>query len=128
MFIVTGYGVLFFQFKLVNYGKLQSEKKHSISQNTSSSILTGNVADILKSVSLSFVCASILYGFCHFGSRVSERFEDVGMAFYRLSWYLLPVEMRKKLSTTIAITQKRLYVRGSVPIYSMRELFLKVLL
>lgn len=67
-----------------------------------------------------------LYGFCHFGNRVTERYTQVGDALYRMAWYLFPVRMRNKLPICLAIAQRNVYVRSGANIYSMRELFFQV--
>lgn len=68
----------------------------------------------------------ILFQFCHFGNRVTQRYEDVGDAVYRMAWYALPLDMQKRLPVSIAISQKRVYVRGGADIKSTRELFIQV--
>lgn len=67
------------------------------------------------------------YAFCHYGDKLTERYENVGGAIHRMAWYLLPVKIRRKLPTTLAIAQKRVYVRGSAQIFSTRTLFMEVI-
>lgn len=67
-----------------------------------------------------------LYLYCHFGDQVTQRFEDIGDAVYQIDWYALPLDMQKNLPMVIALTQKRVFVRGFADTRSTREVFKKV--
>lgn len=69
----------------------------------------------------------LLYLFCHFGNIVTSRFEALGDKLYMLKWYTLPLDMQKDLARVIAISQKRVFVRGYADIRSTRQLFKKVI-
>ena len=53
-----------------------------------------------------------LYLFCHFGSRVTERFSDVDRAFYELTWYELSLDMQKCVPMAISLAHKEIYLQG----------------
>lgn len=67
-----------------------------------------------------------LFLFCDFGNRVTQRYEDVGDKVYQMAWYSFPLNIQKKLKSTIAISQKNIYVRGA-EFETTREMFMRVL-
>lgn len=91
------------------------------------SIRALNIPGILQSLSAMNSITIALYLFCHFGDQVTQRFEDVSEAVYQLSWYSLPLELQKHLPTVIAMSQKRVFVRGFADTRSTREVFRKVI-
>lgn len=85
-----------------------------------------DVPMILQSASLIFLIVTTLYLFCYFGGQVTQRFEDIGNVLYQLDWFLLPLDLQKILPIVIALTQKRVFVRGFANTRSTREVFIKV--
>lgn len=87
---------------------------------------TFNIPGFTQSVCAISSFVGALYLFCYFGDQVTQRFEDVGDSVYELSWYLLPLDMQKRLPMVIALTQRRVFVRGFADTRSTREVFRKV--
>lgn len=75
---------------------------------------------------LMLMLPTTLYLFCHFGDRVTQDFEAIADEIYHLYWYMLPLDIRKRLPIGIAMAQKRVYVRGFADTRSTREVFMKV--
>lgn len=69
----------------------------------------------------------MLYAFCEIGETITNRFEALGDKVYQLNWYTLPLSMQKDLVRVIAISQKRVFVRGYLDIQSSRQVFKKVI-
>lgn len=63
--------------------------------------------------------------FCHFGGKMTQRFEDVGNAVYQLLWYRLPLNMQNDLRMMILLSQKNIYVRGYGDTRSTHSVFKK---
>lgn len=90
-------------------------------------LAAGDVAAIFQElVPPGFSSLSWLYALCHFGDHLTERFNDVGDAFYRLSWYQFPVNMQKDLIFVIAAAQKKVFLRGYAGTFCTREVYKKV--
>lgn len=73
------------------------------------------------------VIFSFLYLFFHYGESVTSRFDALGDKMYQLNWYTLPLDMQKDLGVVIAISRRRVFVRGYADIRSTRESFRKVI-
>lgn len=70
---------------------------------------------MFHSVQITFagsVAMSLLYYLCYSGSKIVTRFEDVSHEIYKISWYLLPLDMQKPLPTMIAFAQNPVYLQG----------------
>lgn len=72
------------------------------------------------------VMSSSLYAFCDFGDRITQEFKKIEIEFYQLPWYLLPMDMQKKLPLMIAITQKEVVIKGFGSTSCNRESFTQV--
>lgn len=66
------------------------------------------------------------YLFCHFGGNITEKFEDIGDFVYQLEWYRLPLDIQQDLETMIAISQKKIYMRGYGDTRTTHSVFKKV--
>lgn len=66
--------------------------------------------------------------FCHFGDRITHRFNDVADALYELTWHKLPLDQQKMLIMMIAFGQKSVYLRGFGDTRCTHEAFIKVCL
>lgn len=64
--------------------------------------------------------------FCHFGGKVTQRFEDIGYAIYQLEWYRCPSDMQKKFPIVISLAQKRIFMRGYGDTCTTHSIFKKV--
>lgn len=113
---------LFLQIK-INSIKMQILTSDSI---CSQSLRSGHFTSSLQTLVLILLIMVSLYLYCHFGDQVTQRFEDVGDAVYQIDWYALPLDMQKNLPMVIALTQKRIFVRGFADTRSTREVFKKV--
>lgn len=81
---------------------------------------------VQSAISIS-VLIPTLYMFCHFGSQVTHRFEDVADAIYQLEWYRLPLDSQKHLPMMLAMAQKKIYLRAfGRNIHCSRGVFAKV--
>lgn len=70
--------------------------------------------------------SSSLCAFCDFGERVTQEFGKIEIEFYQLPWYLLSMDMQKKLPFVIAITQKEVVIKGFGSTSCNRENFTQV--
>lgn len=89
-------------------------------------IMEGDIMGLVQIIIILISHTLSQYLFCHFGDRVTQRFEEIGDALYNISWYLLPPKVQKHLPVAIANAQKRVYVQGCADIRSNKELFRKV--
>ena len=64
--------------------------------------------------------------FCHYGGKITQQFEEIGDAVYQLEWYRLPVKMQNDLRIMIALSQKRVYMRGYGDTRTTYSVFKKV--
>lgn len=57
-----------------------------------------------------------LFGFCEFGERLREAFDEINMVLNQIKWYLLPRKTQKILSIMLMFTQRpvELDIFGSV--------------
>lgn len=90
--------------------------------------MNGNVIVLLRTINITGLGIASLYFLCSLGERLTQRFEDLGDAFYDFSWYSLPVSMQKEFKLMISISQKPVYLRGYVNTRANRILFAAVLL
>lgn len=82
--------------------------------------------DILH-MGIMVVCALFpFFLFCHYGGKITQQFEEIGDAVYQLEWYRLPVKMQNHLRTVIAVSQKRIYMRGFGNTRTTHSVFKKV--
>lgn len=84
------------------------------------------LGSLLQIVIIVFILIVGLYCFCHFGDRVTQRFEDVSDSVYLISWHLLPLNTQSQLPMIISQAQKKVYVSGYADIHSTRQMFTKV--
>lgn len=56
----------------------------------------------------------MLYLFCYFGNRMTERFHCIGDGMYDSAWYLLPLHLQQNFLMMIASGNKEIYIRGLV--------------
>lgn len=89
-------------------------------------IETGDMVSILRTLMLAFATLIPFFLFCHFGGNVTTRFQDIGNVIYQLEWYNLPLDMQKDLLPFIALSQKRIYMRGYGDTRSTQSVFKKV--
>lgn len=89
-------------------------------------IETGDMVSILRTLMLAFATLIPFFLFCYFGGNITTRFEDIDNATYQLQWYNLPLDMQKDLLPLIALSQKRIYMRGYGNTRSTQSVFKKV--
>lgn len=90
------------------------------------SIRSGDISGILQISSLLSLCFLHLCLFSIFADYITSRFQSLGDIIYQINWYVLPVDMQKNLQSVIAMSQKRVFVRGYADVRSTREAFRKV--
>lgn len=61
-----------------------------------------------------------------FGQRVTTELAKINESSYVISWYLMPVNVQKKIPAIMAIAQRPLYFRGYMNIQCTHEFFEKV--
>lgn len=65
--------------------------------------------------------------FCHFGNKLTQRFEDVGdNAYAYVAWYMLPMDMQKSYPMILRLGQRNVYLRGYGRARFSREVFMLV--
>lgn len=65
--------------------------------------------------------------FCHFGNKLTQRFEDVGdNAYAYVAWYMLPMDMQKSYPMILRLGQQNVYLRGFADTRFTREVFMLV--
>lgn len=70
----------------------------------------GEVSDFLHSFMMMSSAFFWMFGFNFFGSRVTTAFEDLSESVYQCDWYLLPFDMRKHITTILAMAQKPVHM------------------
>lgn len=81
----------------------------------------------IQSSSPTSVIVFWLFLFCHFGNKLTQRFEDVGdNAYAYVAWYMLPMDMQKSYPMILRLGQRNVYLRGFAGTRFTREVFMLV--
>lgn len=71
---------------------------------------------------------SSVYFLCEIGDNVTQRYENVSRTVYQLNWYMLPLNMQRKLPSILAMTEKNIFIRGFARFHCTRTIFSQVLM
>lgn len=55
--------------------------------------------------------------------KVTTEFENITYSAYAISWYLMPVEVQKKIPAMITVAQRPIYLRGLLNIECTHAFF-----
>ena len=87
---------------------------------------TGNIVGIIHIGLIVLSTMVPFFLFCHYGGKITQQFEEIGDAAYQLEWYRLPLKMQNDLRIVVALTQKRIYMRGFGDTRTTHAVFKKV--
>lgn len=76
---------------------------------------------------MGFWAFSILFLFCEFGERVTDRFDMFGDNLQRCDWYKLPFKMKRMYLIFLSDTQQSKNITTYANILNTRETFKKVI-
>lgn len=54
----------------------------------------------------------ICFGYCYYGQHLTSSFETIERTIGDMAWYLMPIEVQKKLPSMLLISQKPVYMKG----------------
>lgn len=64
--------------------------------------------------------------FSYFGEIMTAEYRNIESGIYQMSWYLMPIEVRKKVSTMLRIAQRLVLLEGFLAFNCTYEFFIKV--
>lgn len=59
---------------------------------------------------------------------MTSEFEKINESIYSMTWYILPVEVQKKLPAMMATAQREVYLQGFAEIHCSFIIFAKVII
>lgn len=68
----------------------------------------------------------VLFVFCYFGEKLTTEYEKIEHTVYQTTWYLMPIEMQKKIPSLLAITYRTVHLCGFANIQCTHEFFKRV--
>lgn len=89
-------------------------------------IKAGDSFDIVRPTVVIVYIAFTMFIYCYLEEQIVAAFEKINESAYEMSWYLMPIDMRKQLLSMMAIAQRPVYLRGFGSIRCSHAFFRKV--
>lgn len=83
-------------------------------------------SDFMGALTILIAVMSWLFSFCTFGNSLTVRFSQLDCIIFEGPWYLLPIDMQKKLPFVMMVAQKPVYMKGFAKFQCTREVFARV--
>lgn len=68
----------------------------------------------------------MIYIICHLGHDITQRYSQIGIEMYAISWYKLPTHEQNNWPIMIVLTQKRIGLRSFGTLNLNRETYMEV--
>lgn len=83
----------------------------------------GYVFQAIRPIIVLAVLFECTYFLCNFGQKLTNEFENISDSVYKMHWHLMPIEVRKKLPTIMAVAQRPVYIKGFARIQGTHEFY-----
>lgn len=91
-------------------------------------IQQGAAITVIRPTAYLIFVITVCFVLCHYGERVTIEYEKINISIYRMCWYSMPIGVRKKLPTMMAMSQRPVYLKGFATIQCTHEFFANVIL
>lgn len=93
----------------------------------SQSIRSGEAKNILMPAAETFWNLTMCFIFCFYGEKLTTGYAKINESIYMMDWYLMPIEVQKKVPAIVTMAQRAIYLKGYAKFQCTFEFFKSVI-